>query len=280
MKLTPARIVLGTLLSCWVLLTVSWLLLAPNDRGSVAAVALIVFLLILLGWGLFNQTKKMEVPAGSAAVITALGGSRRVVAGPANIKLNLLLETGQIHTLAQKPLDFSADFDTGDPVTIRVTAQVAWEVHPDSLLAALDDSAKFTDTISRHVQSQLTYAFGKRSLAEIRANLGPLLRDVTRSVNWAEAAKNRFAIRDMLIVQLRLPPELISAATQLLIASLQTDINRAQRSNRFNDRYAEARARARELEVIDTAVRKVEDKTIAFIENTALLDHWSRSKPG
>lgn len=279
MKLTPARIVLGTLLGCWVLLTVSWLLLAPNDRGSVAAVALFVFLLILLGWGLFNQTKGMEVPAGSAAVITTLGGSRRVTAGPAKIKLNLLLETGQVHTLSQKPLDFSADFDTGDPVTIRVTAQVAWEVHPDSLLAALDDSAKFTDSISRHIQSQLTYALGKRSLSEIRANLAPLLRDVARCANWTEAAKNRFVIREILVTQLRLPPELISAATQLLIAGLQTDINRAQRSNRFSDRYAEARARAKELEVIDTTVRKVEDRTIAFIENAVLLDQLSRSKP-
>jgi regulator of protease activity HflC (stomatin/prohibitin superfamily) len=202
-----------------------------------------------------------------------------VTAGPAKIKLNLLLETGQIHTLSQKPLDFSADFDTADPVTIRVTTQVAWEVHPDSLLAALDDSAKFTDSISRHIQSQLTYALGKRSLAEIRANLAPLLRDVARSVNWTEAAKNRFAVREMLVVQLRLPPELISAATQLLIAGLQTDINRARRSNRFSDRYAEARARAKELEVIDTTVRKVEDRTLAFIENAVLLDQLSRSKP-
>ncbi len=278
MKLTPARVVLGTLLSSWALLTLSWLLLAPNDRGSVAAVALILFLLILLGWGLFNQTKGVEVPAGSAAVITTLGGSRRVTAGPAKIKLNLLLETGQIHTLSQKPLDFSADFDTGDPVTIRITAQIAWEVHPDSLLAALDDNTKFTDNISRHVQSQLTYALGKRSLAEIRANLAPLLREVARSVNWSEAAKSRFQVREILVVQLRLPPELTSAATQSLIASLQTDMNRAQRSNRFSDRYAEARARAKELEVIDTAVRKVEERTIAFVENAVLLDQLSRSR--
>ncbi len=278
MKLTPGRIVLGILLSSWALLTLSLLLLAPKDRGSVAAVALIVLLFILLGWGLFNLKRVMEVPAGSVAVITRLGGLQRLTAGPAKIKLNLLLEKGQIYTLSQKPLDFSADFDTGDPVTIRITAQIEWEVHPDSLLATLDNNTRFTDSVSRHVQSQLTCALGKRSLAEIRANLAPLLREVVRSANWSEVAKNRFQIREILVVQLKLPPELIWAATQSLIAGLQRDLNRVQRSNRFSDRYAEARARAKELEVIDTAVRNVEQKTIAFVENAVLFDQLSRSR--
>jgi hypothetical protein len=270
-KLTTSTLLLSALIILCIALPLVLSILAPSDSSH-----LFFFVLCIVGalsnfvawrWG----PRTADVPDGSAGIVTFLNQRQGVKKGPQKVTYFPLFQSVDTKDLTQKPWELTREYDTGDYITIRLTLSIIWEVQPDSLYTALDDTAKLTDGMARLIDGSLTFQIGSRSLADVRANLIAMMRDLVSTLNSSPASKGKYLVRQAVATQLRLPTELTQAYTQLEIARIKQSIAQLTRADAYDDRVAEARAQAEELNVLDKSIGKVQSRTIDHSESMAFI---------
>jgi hypothetical protein len=270
-KLQTSTLILGALIIVCVALPLALWTLTSSDAGRLLFLVLcivgILTTFIAWQWG----AKTADIPAGSAGIVMFLNQRQAVKAGPQKVTYFPLLQSVDIKDLTQKPWELTREYDTGDYISIRLTLSIIWEVQPDSLYTALDDNAKLTDGMARLIDGSLTFQIGSRSLADMRANLIAMMRDLVSTLNSAPASKGKYVVKQAVATQLKLPAELLQAYTQLEIARVKQSVAQLSRADAYDDRVAEANAQAEELKVLDKSIGKVQPRTIDHAESLAFI---------
>jgi hypothetical protein len=256
------------------LLTVALVALTrPEDRLWVVVVVplltaaiVVVFLIISRGSG---GEKKRAVPPGHAAIIeTSDDEEPRIVVGPAEAKFAPPREKIGVHKLSQKPLDLTFECMSRDHFMSSISLTVFWEARVDSLVDIVKSKVDVPDLLRRLVQAHLNlHCYRIKNAADIPLQIMPMSNQIKDDLNQPRFSGKIYAVNDVLITQIRLPPEITSAAVRLKEAECESAIADSKRATQARNQTEQATAQAVGLTIVDQAYRTMGDRSAEMERN-------------
>ncbi len=262
--------VLGNLL-----LTAAVVLVAkPEDNLSVAiavpmfiaAPAGLILLIIFRGTG---GEKKRAIPPGHAAIIeTSDDEEPRIVVGPAEAKFTPPREKIGVHKLSQKPLDLTFECMSRDHFMSSISVTVFWEARVDSLVDIVKNTIDVPELLRRLVQAHLNlHCYRIKNAEDIPLQTKPMSNQIKDDLNQPRFCGKIYTVSDVLITQIRLPPEITSAAVRLKEAECESAIADSKRVTQARNQTEQATAQAVGLTIVDQAYRTMDERTAEMERN-------------
>jgi len=263
-RYTSVTILLTTIAFCTLAALLLLVAVPQDDRLIVLFGYVSIVILLVMVWAAFKMSRR-KIPAGKAMIVKS-GMYERAIAGPAEIAVTPFLDQPSLHELRQKPTDLTCECNSRDHFIVRVSLTVIWDALPDGLPDIAAKRINLTDIFQRLVQARLLFECNRFDLDELPHRLTLIAERVRDYLNQPENSEAIYQVKNVLITNLRLPPEVTAAAIRLKESQVERDIARTKRDIHFKDQAAEAKAHAVGLELLDEAVRAVDPRTMRHHE--------------
>jgi regulator of protease activity HflC (stomatin/prohibitin superfamily) len=258
-------IIIVAAISGLLLTTVLVMSVRQEDRLAVLLICLAVMgsppiLLILL------MKRRCAVPAGHVAIV---GSSDRpkTVAGPAEVVYRPLFTKCDLQPLRQKPIDYVYDCDTRDHLTVRISLSVFWDAQVDSLVSITRKKLDVSEVFKRHVQARLNVLCYRYPAEEVPRTVNLIAERVADYLNDPARCERVYQVKEVLITQAKLPPEIMSAAARVKEAEFEAAIADSKRASQAHNHTSEATARAVGLAILEQASHMVGDRAVEMERN-------------
>jgi hypothetical protein len=234
--------------------------LAGQDWYVLVALYLSSAALLIMAWVVLRGSR-LFVPEGMAVVVNK-GGFARAFTGPAEVTYSRFRDQVTWHAVRQKLADLPCECNTKDHFTIKLNLTIIWDAQAGSLPDIIAGRVNVPDLFVRLAQARLLFECVRYDLEELQ-QVAPLVAERVRDfLNQPQNRESLYLVKSVLITSIKLPPEVTAASIRLM--ELQTDrtIAKAKREMAFKDHLAESKAHAVELEVLDSALRQVDPRTV------------------
>jgi hypothetical protein len=184
-------------------------------------------LAVIFTAALVVQTSKRNVPRGSAAIVTTLGQKSEPIVGPQKITVFQPLQHVEIHSLQQKPINLCFDCEVKNHIQIQLNITVVWELCPEGLLQIDRKSADPAELIKHLIESELIVELCCLSHAQLSHQVPLIAANLKRFVNLSENSDKLYHVKHVLITHIKLPVQIIHAATDAEVERSKMDFHKA-----------------------------------------------------